>query len=363
MTATLFPLRLYGSNISYFTGKMEMFLRAKGIPYAFVPMNALKEYPRVKRFTGADQMPAVTLADGRWMTDTTPMMAWLERHLPSPPLYPTDPEQRFFSLLLEDYADEWLWRPAMHFRWYSSEGAMWASRHLAVELMGGVPIPGWLKRFYLRRRQRGRYSEGDGIRWHNRGQVEVIYHDNLAWLSAVLRERPYLLGNSPSLADIAFTGPMFRHFSLDPVPAEIMRQKAPAVWEWIARLWNCGPESLRGDWVTGVPNDWSPWIDDIGRSYLPYLCDNALAQARGKTRFSPRINGVSYPRARVSAYRVWCLEQLRGHFRALPEDAAQRVRQRLEQHGCWKPLWRVEPLNSGVNCNVTPPFGTNAKML
>jgi len=363
MTSSLFPLKLYGSSISYFTGKMEMYLRAKGIPYTFVAMDGRREYPRIKRATGADQMPAIQLADGRWMTDTTPMIAWLEQQLPSPPLYPGDPEQRFFCLLLEDYADEWLWRPAMHYRWFSNEGALWASEHLAVELLSGFPPPGWLKRLFLRRRQRGGFTEGDGVRWHNRRQVEAIYLDNLAWLSAALRDRPFLLGDSPSLADIAFTGPMFRHFSLDPVPAEIMRQKAPAVWEWVGRLWNCGPQALRGDWVAGVPGEWSPWLDDIGRTYLPYLCDNAVAAAGGQRRFSPRVGEASYPRARVSAYRVWCLEQLRGHFQALPPDAAERARLRLQHHGCWEPLWRVEPLDGGVNRGITPPFGTNAKML
>ncbi len=363
MTSALFPLKLYGSDISYFTGKLEMCLRAKGISYEFIPMTGPRVWQSVKRATGADQMPAVTLADGRWLTDTTPIMAWLEEQLPSPPLYPTDPEQRFFSLLLEDYADEWLWRPAMHYRWYSSEGAMFASRHLAQELLAGVPLPGPLKRFYLRRRQRGGYTQGDGVSRDNRKQVEAAYHDNLAWLSTVLQERPYLLGNSPSLVDIAFMGPMFRHFSLDPVPAEIMRQKAPAVFEWIARLWNCGPDGLRGDWLTGIPDDWSPWLDEIGKVYLPYLCENALAVARGKQRFSPNVAGVRYPRARVSDYRVWCLLQLRGHFNALSPDAAERVRQRLEHHGCWEPLWRIEPLECDVNRDVSPPFGTDAKML
>jgi glutathione S-transferase len=363
MSEALFPLKLYGSDISYFTGKLEMYLRAKGISYEFIAMNGMTEYPRIRRATGADQMPAATLADGRWMTDTTPIMAWLEEQVPSPPLYPADPEQRFFSLLLEDYADEWLWRPAMHYRWYSSEGAMFASRHLANELMAGIPLPGWAKRFYLRRRQRGGFTEGDGVSRDNRREVEAVYHDNLAWLSAVLQERPYLMGNSPSLVDIAFMGPMFRHFSLDPVPAEIMRQKAPAVLEWVARLWNSGPAGLKADWVSGVPDDWSPWLDDIGRVYLPYLCENALAAARRKKRFSPRIAGVTYPRARVSDYRVWCLLQLREHFEGLPNEYAERVKQRLQHHDCWEPLWRIEPLDCSVNSDVTPPFGTNAKVL
>jgi len=363
MDKALLPLQVYGSNISYFTGKMEMYLRAKGIPYNFITLNARRHMPLLQKRTGATQIPAVMLADGRWMTDTTPMIAWLEQQLPAPPLLPSDPEQRFFSLLLEDYADEWLWRPAMHFRWYDDEGAMHLSRHIANEILHDIPLPAWLRRLYFRRRQRGGYTNGDGINADNRLQVEAIYHNNLAWLSDILQQRPYLLGNSPSLADIAFMGPMFRHFSQDPEPAEIMRQQAPAVWEWVARLWNCGPVALRGDWLTGVPLDWSPWLDDIGANYLPYLCENAEAVHAGKKRFTTTVGGVTYARARVSAYRAWCLEQVRAHYMTLPADSAERVRQRLQQHGCWEPLWRLHEISSGVNSTTKPPFGTNAKML
>jgi len=105
MDKALLPLQVYGSNISYFTGKMEMYLRAKGIPYNFITLNAYRHMPILQKETGATQIPAIVLADGRWMTDTTPMIAWLEQQQPAPPLLPTDPEQRFFSLLLEDYAD------------------------------------------------------------------------------------------------------------------------------------------------------------------------------------------------------------------------------------------------------------------
>ncbi len=363
MNHALLPLRVYGSNISYFTGKMEMYLRAKGIPYQFTTLNARRHMPLLQKETGATQIPAIVLADGRWMTDTTPMIAWLELQLPSPPLLPTDPEQRFFSLLLEDYADEWLWRPAMHFRWYGDEGAMHLSRHIATEILHDIPLPAALRRLYFRRRQRGGYTAGDGINDSNRLQVEAIYHTNLAWLSDILQRRPYLLGNSPSLADIAFMGPMFRHFSQDPEPAEIMRQQAPAVWEWVARLWNCGPAALQGDWLVGIPQDWSLWLDDIGSTYLPYLCDNAEAVRAGKKRFNTTVGGVRYSKARVSPYRVWCLAQLRAHYKALPPDSAERVQQRLQQHGCWEPLWRTSSVVSDVNSASTPPFGTNTKML
>ena len=50
------------------------------------------------------------------------MIAWLERARPGAAVIPDDPVQRFVSLLVEDYADEWLWRPAMQFRWLNAPG-------------------------------------------------------------------------------------------------------------------------------------------------------------------------------------------------------------------------------------------------
>jgi len=313
--------------------------------------------------TGVTQMPAVKLGDGRWMTDSSAIIAWFEQHYPTPAITPADPIARFFSLLLEDYADEWLWRPAMHYRWYNDEGAMHLSRHIVNELAADVPLPGFLKRWFIRQRQRRGFTAGDGVDENNRLQVEAIYHDNLATLEAILQQRPFLLGQQPSLADIAFMGPMFRHFSQDPVPAEIMRLTAPAVVEWVARLWNYKPAHTTDGWLTGVPEDWNYWLEDIGKHYLPYLNANAEAVAAGNKHFDTSAAGVSYRGARSSRYRVWCLEQLRAHFQALASDEQSVVRKRLEDHGCWQALWQVENLASTVNRDVVPPFGSNAKMI
>ena len=53
--------------------------------------------------TGSAQMPALELGDGRWMSDSTPIIQWFETAHPAPVVTPVDPLQRFFSLLLEDY--------------------------------------------------------------------------------------------------------------------------------------------------------------------------------------------------------------------------------------------------------------------
>ena len=39
-TAAIQPITLYGSNISYFTGKLENYFRAKGVLYVFRALQA-----------------------------------------------------------------------------------------------------------------------------------------------------------------------------------------------------------------------------------------------------------------------------------------------------------------------------------
>jgi len=362
-TGSVTPLKLYGSSISYFTGKLENYFRIRGIPYQLQALDMQRLAPLIREKTGSTQMPVVELSDGRWLSDSTPIIQWFETKYEAPAVMPANPLQRFFSLLLEDYADEWLWRPAMHFRWYYEEGARWASTHLAEEVAANSPLPSFVKRRVIIRRQRGGYTVGDGIQPDQVPGVEAIYHRTLAQLEAILCQRRFLLGDKPSLVDIAFSGPMFRHFGLDPVPAEIMRREAPAVWEWAARLWNTQLQDCEGGLLTGVPADWGPILDEIGEHYLPYLCANVDAVVAGQKRFDAEIGGVHYRGARWSKYRLWCLQQLRDHFKALPEADQSSAQALLQQHGCWEPLWRhaVLPMEEGLCSQL--PFYVDAKMI
>ncbi|MEK9823059.1 MAG: glutathione S-transferase N-terminal domain-containing protein, partial [Gammaproteobacteria bacterium] len=102
---------VYGASVSYYTGKLEAYLRYKGISY-----ERASPYPqaeRIKREAGCIQHPVVERQDGRWMSDTTPIILQLEQEHPNLPVLPQDPVVRFIALLIEDYADEWLWRAAM----------------------------------------------------------------------------------------------------------------------------------------------------------------------------------------------------------------------------------------------------------
>ena len=128
-------MKVYGSRISYYTGKLEAYLRYKGIDYNLLP-TPYGEAKMLREKVGAVQMPIVERKDGRWMSDTTPMLEYLETEHPKRPIVPPDPVVAFIAYLIEDYADEWLWRPAMFYRWHYRYDRLLASNILADEVTG-----------------------------------------------------------------------------------------------------------------------------------------------------------------------------------------------------------------------------------
>jgi glutathione S-transferase len=340
-------LTVYGSEISYFTGKFEAYLRYKEIPYRYQALDLRMYYWVVPRALGATQYPSVQLADGRWMSDTTPMILWFEQRYPDPPIVPADPVQRFIALLIEDYADGWLWRPAMHYRWSFADDRRLAASSLAREVVR-LPVPRRLRERSVARRQTKLFVRGDGIDRHTRAHAERSVRRAYDCLEPIFTQRPFVLGERPTIADIGLMGPFWRHFVHDPTPARLLADTAPATYEWTARMWNArgsriGSRPLLAD----VPGDLASLLCEIGATHLEALDQNADAHARGSATHDLTVQGTTYRDVPTSAYRVWCLEQLRAAFARTPAEARGDVRAVLERHGCWAPLWRARQVASG----------------
>jgi glutathione S-transferase len=320
-------LRVYGSRISYFTGKLESYLRFREIPYALRPT-----YPHeaeVRAGAGTTQMPAVQLDDGRWMSDSTPIIAWLEAQQDAPSVYPHDPALRFVALLLEDYADEWLWRPAMHYRWSYLQDRQHASGLLADEQVTRLRIPRAVKRFMLVRRQLGGFVRGDGVDEATWDHVEQGYLNALDRLEAIFAQRRFLLGDTPTIADFGLMGPMLRHFGQDPTPAEIMRSRAPGVYAWVARMWNTRASAAAPELLSSIDAPLAELLVEVGETHLAQLRENALAYGRGTTRHDQVIQGCRYTQVPTSRYRVWCLEALRREWADLGAEDRAELKARL----------------------------------
>jgi glutathione S-transferase len=334
-------IRVYGSRISYYAGKLETYLRYRGIKYELMPMF---DYAReIRAGAGALQSPVVQLEDGRWISDSTPMLAWFEAQRDGASIYPEDSGMRFLALLLEDHADEWLWRPAMHYRWSYRQDREHASGVLADEQLSSLRRPRFAKRWGIARRQLGGFVRRDGVTAATREHVERTAMAAFDGLDAILAERPFLLGERPTIVDFGFVGPMFRHFAQDPTPAELMRQRAPRVYTWVARMWEARAQPDTAEILSQVDAPLAEVLREACETHLVQLRENAGAFARGATHFAQEVQGCRYERLPVSRYRVWCLEELRRHWQALDETTQSTLRAHLPEPGA-AVLWDQEPV-------------------
>jgi glutathione S-transferase len=351
---------LYLFWISYFSGKMQAYLSYKRIPHRCVEAQwsgeLLKE---ILPNTGLMKVPVVRTPQDEWLADTTPMIDWFEARHQAGPVIPDDAVQAFLCRLLEDYADEWLWRPALHYRWSYETDRQALSRRFAETFLSKHPLPNFVTAAMVRRRQRLIYVEGDGVTAATRAHVESIYLNTLDRLQAIFERQDFLLGGRPCLADYGFFASMFRHFSLDPTPSVIMQQRAPAVFAWVARLWNARHDDPKlGDWCApgSVPDLWTPILRDVGEAYLPYLLANARAWRDRRRHFDCTVQGTTYRKLPVVQYRVWCREQLQRHYAALPDDARAIVDQKLVAAAALEPLLADGRIASGLYEDVAPPL-------
>lgn len=331
---TTAPYTIYKADMSYFSGKLEAYLRYKSIPHDAVDAGMDVMNQQIYPSTGTRKVPAVRTADGQWLFDTTPTIAWFEERYAACPVVPDDPALGFVALMLEDYADEWLWRPSMWWRWEYRASRQAAGARIGALAKRGNLVASLIGLHYARR-QRREWLWGDGVNAANADAVRDMYLEELSFLQPLLESQPYILGSHPTVADFGYFGPMFRHFGNDPDPAEVMRRRAPAVYEWLARLWNTTTGKLGDEqtWVWPTATCWQPALRRLAGDYLPYLHQNAVAYRDRKARFDFRGSTLAFPNTVTTDYRVWCREVLQRRYQELPAKDRARVDQLFETAG------------------------------
>lgn len=321
-------LIVHGLDLSYFTGKLEAYLRAKGIPYELREMTTAS-FRACGHATGVLQMPQVEMHDGTWLTDTSLTIRHLEAVHPEPSLLPTDPVAHFLALLIEDFGDEALWRPALYYRWAFADDARLMGGRLARGMLRDVPLPFFLRRQLITRRQQLVYLRRDGITRSTSAAVEKLYVDTLAAMEAALERHDFVMGDRPTLADIGLFGSMFRHFFSDPTPAALMRERAVRTMAWVARLWAIKPAQYAGhSLIHDVPEKMSALLQLAAAVHLPELVAHADAVAQGRATASFECHGTTI-RVPASPYRAWCLNELKRAFQSLSPADRTRVEARL----------------------------------
>jgi glutathione S-transferase len=192
-------LELHQFEASHYAEKVRLILDYKGLEYKKVDVVPGIGQLELFQKTGQRQVPV--LKDGETMiSDSTAIAEYLDRRYPDKPVIPSDPKQKALCMLLEQWADEVFGINARkgliscisqnpNFRTAFLPDVTPAPvktflNGLPVNLLGNLGAPVGLG--------------ADTIR-------ETLKSD-LRYLSAILANHPYLLGNEPTLADFAVAG-------------------------------------------------------------------------------------------------------------------------------------------------------------
>lgn len=342
--------RMYGWHLSYFAGKVRSYLKYKRVPFDDVDVNLFVLMSLGKRKTGVVAMPLLQTPEDIWMQDSSETWEFIESRFKDRPILPTSPKQRFVSLWLEAWGDEW-WIPvAMQTRWRHEE-----NYPLFEHDAGNALLPGWpafVRRLAVARiakRLRG-YLPAVGVRAEQDELLTAWTHRMLDLLEAHFQQHPFLLGAKPSLADFSLMGTMYGHLGRDPWPARELIAPRSHLRNWIDRmadLPNSFDESAGADWM---PNDELPatllpilraTFEEFGAQVAGISAQvNALKDHWPSDRRLPRIlEDVAIPlregafRRAAMPYTLWMAQRALDVIAKLPAHQAQELRQWLAATG------------------------------
>ena len=193
------PFRLYGAEHSAFTQKLLTYLRYKGLDHTYVIRTAenAAEFARLARLP---LIPLLVEADGRTAQDSTMILDRLEQTHPEPCARPADAALQFLAALLEDFADEWVHKIGLYYRWAHEADRAAAATATVHALYGDQPPEGAADVVAARMAAKLPVA---GATAENGPALEASLADLLAKLDAHLMPRPFLLGASPCAADFA----------------------------------------------------------------------------------------------------------------------------------------------------------------
>jgi glutathione S-transferase len=322
-------IQLYGGLGSPYSMKIRALCRYRHIPFVWTQIDDAHHgiFGKVK----VPVIPIIAFPDGVWMNDSTPLASELETRYPNDrSALPPNPAQRFISLLLEDFADEWVTKIMFHYRWYRARDQQQLGHWLAFDRLGGKgdqAIRETACWFMDRQVERMPLV---GCTPENAPLIEASYAKLLETFERHLPNQHYLFGARPSVADFAFLGQLSQLAS-DPTSADIMRDTAPSLMRWLVKL----------DDASGVTGHWdeanlSPLVvgllSHMGETYMPFMLSNFDALEQGSQSLSIKALGLDYQQAPFP-YQRKCLLALRAAYANLAVSTKSELAPVLDEAG------------------------------
>jgi len=326
--------QLIGSQPSWYTAKVRAALQYKRLPYQELGTNFQLISEVVIPKTGTHHFPVVLCPDETVLKDSCDIVRELERRHPTRPLLPADPLHHLLAVLFETWADEFLIFSGIYYRWLPTQTRAWAHRMFAAH--GGMGIRDQQLRASCEELAQGLSRDidsrmdaigfGDDEACREAERITIAISDAL---DRHLADNHCLLGDYPTLADCAMTGPYLAHLYRDPGPAnDHIRRECIYLANWIDRMHGAAGEPDQGE--LRVCDSLRELLRTTGACFSEHALellhrvneklpttDPAQALPASFGKFDTRMGTARVPRP-VSPYAAWKLHHLIDRYRALP---------------------------------------------
>jgi glutathione S-transferase len=195
-------LELYQFELSQYSEKVRLILDYKELPYRKIEVIPGVGQLELFRLSGQRQVPVLRDGD-TYVADSTEIAFYLDRKYPNKPIIPSDPVQRGQCLLIEEWADESIGlKGRTAFLGAFAQNQNFRSAFLPKEtpdflklLVGSVPAE------FI-----DILGTGVGLGKEAINTAKKGLQQDLEALSLILADRPYLVGDQITLADLAVAG-------------------------------------------------------------------------------------------------------------------------------------------------------------
>ncbi len=222
-------LELYQFELSHYSEKVRFILDYKGLEYRKVEVTPGIGQVELFQMSGKRQVPV--LKDGsETIADSTAIAEYLEKKYPEKPIIPSDPKLKGLCLQMEQWADDSIGLNARK----ALIGAMSKNQNLrTAALPNSTPdivktLVGAIPGDFLSALGFGVGVGPDAVK-----DAEDALKRSLTALTLILMEQPYLVGDTPTLADFAVAGlTLYVKFPTGPyldVPASLAGEGVPGI--------------------------------------------------------------------------------------------------------------------------------------
>ena len=340
--------KLYGAELSLYTGKARAYLRFKNIPFEEIFSSRSVYLNIIEPKTGVRFIPVLETPDGEFIQDTSVIMDSLEATFPERAILPNTAKQRLVSAIMEMWGDEWLLIPAMHYRWNHNNFPFIYEEFGKIALPS---MPAFVRRFVGKKlgAKFKAFVPMLGITPNSIPAIEDWYEKHvLPALDAHFSKHDYLLGSRPCVGDFGLMGPLYAHLYRDPASGKIMRRIAPNVAKWVERMnqddvtlgtWienDVIPSSLMGLLKRQFVEFWPVQIDTLARNQK-WMKENpgtkVLPRAVGEHTFE--MGKVTEKRA-VRSFSQWKLQRVLDIYKAFDDANKASVDPLLKELGAYE---------------------------